>query len=154
MGVASTVGKVALKGGKFLSKGNVLTFLGSVIVSEVLAHIMDKAAGDPEAAVQAILTAGQKKAAIEATMATTQPQEVQESVAQTFKGIRPDKRLTEMALQRRGVIPITPDDQPVLSYVAAKLGMDPTRLIALSNPSRMGDYSELGQVLTPAQKDS
>ncbi len=148
--LAKTVGKKAL--GK--AKGGWVTFLATLVTSEVLAHIMDKAAGDPEAAVQAILAAGQKKAAIEATMATTQPQEVQESVAQTFKGIRPDKRLTEIALQRRGVIPITPDDQPVLSYVAAKLGMDPARIIDLSNPSRMGDYSELGKVLTPAQKDS
>lgn len=147
--VAKTVGKKVL--GK--AKGGWMTFLATLVASETLAHIMDKAAGDPEAAVQAILTAGQRRAAIEATMATTQPQEVQESVAQTFKGIRPDKRLTEMALQRRGVISITPDDQPVLSFIAAKLGMDPTRIIDLSNPSRMGDYSELGQALTPAQRD-
>jgi len=153
MGIASTVGKVALKGGKLLSRGNIVTFLASFVVAELLSRAMEDAAGDPEAAVASILRAGQKQAQIKASMATTQSAEVKEAVGKSFQGIRPDQRLTDLALMKRGAMNITPDDTPVLSFISSKLGVNPQRLMQLSNPSRMGDFSELQTVLRPDQRE-
>ena len=143
MGVIGTVGKTAVTVGKYASKGNIATALVTFAIAELISYALSKAAGDPERGVAAILTAGQRKATMEAQLAQTREADVQEFVAGSFQGLRPEKRLTELALMQRGVEDITPDGQPVLSYISQKLGINPQRLIELSNPSRMGDFSEL-----------
>jgi len=153
MGVASTVGKVALTGAKYITKGNIFTALASFAAAEVLSRILEEAAGDPEAAVEAINRAGQQQAQIRASFAQTQPLEVKEAVGKAFQGIRPEQRLTELALMKRGALSFTPEDTPVLTYISSKLGINPRKIMKLSNPSRMGDFSEMQNTLPPEARE-
>ena len=156
MGVVGSTVRVGTKvvgiGSKFLGKGGIAGFLASIAIAEVIARALEDAVGDPEAAVTAILKAGGEQAISTANFAQTQSADVQEAVAKSFQGIHPEKRLTELALMKRGALSITPDDTPVLAYISSKLGMNPQRLMELSNPSRMGDFAELQTVLPPEAK--
>lgn len=154
MALAKTVGKAVLKGAKYATKGNIFTALASFMVAEALSRIIEDAAGDPEAAVEAINRAGQQQAQVKATLSQTQPLEVKEAVGQAFSGVRPERRLTELALMKRGALSITPEDTPVLSYISQKIGVPPHQLMELSNPSRMGDFSELQTVLPPQMREN
>lgn len=140
LGPVGTVGKTALN----IGKRHWVVF-ATMAIAELISYALSEAAGDPEAGVAAILAKGQREATMESQLALTRDTDVKEFVAGSFKGlgIRPEKRLTELALMRRGVRDITPDGQPVLSYISQKLGINPQRLMELSNPSRMGDFSEL-----------
>jgi len=143
MGILATAGKTALKVGKYGLKGNIVTGIASFIVAELIARALENAADDPEKAVAAILAAGQRKAVVQAQMDQTQDAEVQEAVAGSFKGLRPERALAELALQKQGTAPITPDNTPVLEYISKKMNMSPERLMELSSPARMGDFTQL-----------
>jgi hypothetical protein len=151
---ASRTAKLAGGAVKWLGKGNVVTAIATILVGEIISRAMNETGGDPEAAVERILAAGQQKAQVEAIMKTSQGVEEQESLAEHYRGLRPDRTLTAMALQQRDPSSreITPDRTPVLEYISKKLGMTPDDLKSLSSPSRMGDYSELQTVLPVSER--
>lgn len=151
---ASKVGKLAVGAGKIIGKGNLYAMLASIIAGEVISRMMNDAGGDPEAAVERILAAGQQKAQVEAVMKTSQAGEEQDALSEHYRGLRPDRTMAAMALQQRSPSSraITPDNTPVLEYITKKLGITSDDLKSLSSPSRMGDYSELQTVLPVSER--
>lgn len=119
--------------------------------TEILARLLDDWTGDPEAQVEALLQQIQKESATQAVLASNRPAMVDEAVAKAFEGIRPERTLTQMAMLQRGQMDITPDNKPVLSYVAAQLGVHPADLLRRSSPGRMGDFSALQRSAVPPE---
>jgi len=127
--------------------------LASFVVAEIVAHLLDAWNGDPEADVDAVLQQAQKQAVLRGGLDYNRPAMVEESVAKAFQGIRPERTLSQLALLRSGQMDITNDDKPVLTYIAAQLGIDPMDLIKRSSPARMGDYSDLTKAIPPQLRD-
>lgn len=144
---SSKTGKVVLAVGKYGLKGNIVTFLASFVVAELIAQALENSADDPEKAVEAILQAGQRKAVVQSQMDQSQGEEVQEAVAGAFQGVRPERQLSELALQRQGAASITPDQTPVLEYISRKMNISPERFRELSNPARMGDFTQFSEAI-------
>jgi hypothetical protein len=140
--------KKGLQVGKWAGKSTAAGILISFAVAEIISRLADSAVGNPKVDVDAILKQGKAGAGTEARMALTRETDVSNAVGESFSGmgIRPEKRITELALMRSRASEITPDGQPVLSFVSQQLGISPSRLSELSSPARMGDYSEFGTI--------
>lgn len=121
--------------------------LASFAVSEVIAALLEKWTGDPETSVAAALATIQEKAQYDAMTGYNQEAEVKQDVARAFKGATP-RGLGELALYQQGVFD-SPDERPVLNFVARSIGISPEDFMRRTSPTRMGDLSTFQRGMSP-----
>lgn len=130
---------------------NVGAMLASYLLMEGISAIAEKATGDPERDVQNALSQVQSQAQFSALQDYTRPTRVGEFMGQAFKGIHPERSITELAMLRRGLYDKVsdPETSPTLHYVTQRLGISPADFIQRTSPTRMGDMSTITRALPP-----
>ena len=127
--------------------------LGSLLLWEGVASLIEHWTGNPEESVQAALQAAQQNAASSALWEQNRPGIVEEGVAKTFQGIDPGRSLTELAMLQQGMFDkADPARYPVLNYVSQKTGIHPSEFMQRTAPSRIGDFSGV-QRMTPGMSE-
>ena len=126
--------------------------LGSIVLFEGLAALLEEMVGDPEADVVSTLTRLAEHNQRQALGGLADTQLGAEEVDRQFSQFNriPGRILTTAALQNAPQ-PFQSQDTGVLDMVSQRLGVSPQMMGQVSHPSRMGDmsqvYRDMGQTL-------
>jgi hypothetical protein len=121
--------------------------MGSIVLFEGLAAVLEQVMGDPEAdvaaALQALAAKNQRRAFAEAATEQAGVENLQERFAK-FNRI-PSRLLSQVALSRMPQPPLGGPTQntALLDMVSQRLGIPSRVLDQVSSPSRMGDTSSI-----------
>lgn len=122
--------------------------LGSIVLMEGIAKLLETIEGDPEAdvtlALQQLASRNQRRALSITATEQAGIEEVNSRFSQ-FNEI-PSRVLSEAALTRRGPSPQALDTG-LLDFVSAQLGRPSSELARVSSPSRVGDMSQVHRTI-------